>query len=161
VQIFVSGGLDEYELARLLAAGAPIDAAGVGTRLGVCDDTPYLDSVYKLVAYDGRPVMKFSVGKETLPGAKQVFRFAHLTDQIGLRHESVPDGATAILEPVMSRGRRLRPAPPLSTSRALFEHDLADLSESARDLSTTGLAAPTRSAALVELADSLRATAHV
>jgi nicotinate phosphoribosyltransferase len=32
VRIFVSGGLDEHDLARLVAAGAPIDGAGVGGR---------------------------------------------------------------------------------------------------------------------------------
>src|SRR5581483_9500660 len=32
-QIFASGGLDEYEIADLVAAGAPIDAYGVGTNM--------------------------------------------------------------------------------------------------------------------------------
>jgi hypothetical protein len=40
VRIFVSGGLDEHNLARFVAAGTPIDAAGVGTRLGVSADAP-------------------------------------------------------------------------------------------------------------------------
>src|SRR5665213_3388690 len=79
-RIFVSGGLDEYDLARFVAAGVPINAAGVGTHLGVSADAPYLDSAYKLVAYDGRPVAKLSPGKATLPGPKQVFRSAHLQD---------------------------------------------------------------------------------
>jgi nicotinate phosphoribosyltransferase len=38
--------------------------------MGVSADAPYLDSAYKLVAYDGRPVMKLSAGKTTWPGAK-------------------------------------------------------------------------------------------
>ena len=33
----------------------PIDAYGVGTEMGVSADAPYLDSAYKLAAYDGRP----------------------------------------------------------------------------------------------------------
>ena len=60
VRIFVSGGLDEYDLERLRNAHAPIDAAGIGTRMGVSSDAPSLDSAYKLVAYAGRPVCKLS-----------------------------------------------------------------------------------------------------
>ena len=71
-RIFASGGLDEYAIAGLAAAGAPIDAYGVGTKMGVSADAPYLDSAYKLAAYDGRPVMKLSAGKTSPPGAKQV-----------------------------------------------------------------------------------------
>ncbi|MGZ8585860.1 MAG: nicotinate phosphoribosyltransferase, partial [Actinomycetota bacterium] len=51
VRIFVSGGLDEVEVDRLVRAQAPIDAFGVGTRIGVSADAPTLDSAYKLVEY--------------------------------------------------------------------------------------------------------------
>jgi len=37
-----SGGLDEHAIAALVASRAPIDAYGVGTKMGVCADTPYL-----------------------------------------------------------------------------------------------------------------------
>ena len=47
---------------------APINAYGVGTKMGVSADAPFLDSAYKLVAYAGRPVMKLSPGKATVPG---------------------------------------------------------------------------------------------
>jgi nicotinate phosphoribosyltransferase len=60
VRIFASGGLDEHAIADLVARRAPIDAYGVGTKVGVSADAPYLDTAYKLVAYDGRPVMKLS-----------------------------------------------------------------------------------------------------
>src|SRR5438874_230481 len=58
VRVFASGGLDEYQIEALVAARAPIDAFGVGTLMGVSADAPYLDTVYKLVQYGGRPVMK-------------------------------------------------------------------------------------------------------
>lgn len=57
VEIFASGGLDEYDLERLRRDGVPVDAAGVGTKLGVSADAPYLDSAYKLVAYGDRPAV--------------------------------------------------------------------------------------------------------
>ena len=74
VRIFASGGLDEYQLDRLVRDGAPIDAFGVGTRMGVSADAPSLDSAYKLVEYAGRPMLKLSEDKATEPGRKQVFR---------------------------------------------------------------------------------------
>ena len=76
VRIFASGGLDEVEIDRLVRGGAPIDAFGVGTRMGVSADAPSLDSAYKLVEYDGRPILKLSEAKATEPGRKQVFRRA-------------------------------------------------------------------------------------
>ncbi len=110
VKIFVSGGLDEYRIADLLEAGAPIDAFGVGTKMGVSADAPYLDAAYKLVVYDGRPVTKLSTGKKTLTGQKQVFRFQeeHFErDLIGLREEEVPE-AVPLLEPAMKGGQKIR-----------------------------------------------------
>src|SRR5204862_3187582 len=90
VQIFASGSLDEYAIADLVTARAPIDAFGVGTKMGVSQDAPSLESVYKLVEYDGRPVMKLQTGKASSPGPKQVFRRAE-GDVIGLRDEPPPD----------------------------------------------------------------------
>jgi nicotinate phosphoribosyltransferase len=69
VSIFATGNLDEREISRLLAAGACIDGFGVGTRLGVSADAPSLDVVYKLVCFDGHPVMKLSPEKRTLPAS--------------------------------------------------------------------------------------------
>jgi nicotinate phosphoribosyltransferase len=72
--IFVSGGLDERAVAELLAVGAPIAGFGMGSKMGVSADAPFLDMAYKLVELDGRPVLKLSTGKATLPGRKQVWR---------------------------------------------------------------------------------------
>ena len=54
VGIFASSGLDEWEIAKLLDAGAPIDGFGVGTGMGVSDDAPALDIAYKLSEYPQR-----------------------------------------------------------------------------------------------------------
>ena len=96
--------------------GAPIDAYGVGTKMGVSADAPYLDSAYKLVAYGGRPVMKLSAGKVTRPGAKQVFR-GPAGDVLGLRGEPPPAGHQPLLRPVMRHGRRVAPAEPLAAAQ--------------------------------------------
>ena len=77
-KILASGDLDEYQIARIVAQGAPVDGFGVGTALSTSSDAPALGGVYKLVEVerDGvmAPVMKLSADKRTLPGCKQVWR---------------------------------------------------------------------------------------
>lgn len=134
-RIMASGGLDEHAIARLTAAGAPIDSYGVGTKMGVSADAPSLDTAYKLVEYAGRPVMKRSPGKATLPGAKQVHRneSAH-PDVLARRTEPPPRGYRPLLEPVMLAGERVGDGHEFADARARFEHDLDWLPHSARQL---------------------------
>ena len=110
IEIFASGGLDEYKIAELEAKRAPIDGYGVGSRLGTSADAPLADMAYKLVEYEGQPVLKLSTGKRTLVGAKQVWRRVgadgrYVEDLIALRDEPAP-GADWIplLRPVMRDG---------------------------------------------------------
>jgi nicotinate phosphoribosyltransferase len=109
VQIVASGGLDEYEIAKLLANGAPIDSFGVGTALGVSDDAPSLDIVYKLTEYAGTGRIKLSTDKPILPGRKQVFRQydagVAVRDMIAHIDEEHP--GRPLLAPVMRAGRRV------------------------------------------------------
>ena len=132
VTIVASGGLDEHDLARLLDAGAPIDVFGVGTRIGVSADAPTVDTVYKLVEYEGRPVMKLSTGKQTRPGTKQVYR-DDSGDLLALASELAP-GGTPLLVPVMAGGRRLAPTEPIAAAQARLAADLSALPEAARRL---------------------------
>lgn len=118
VKIFASGGLDEYRIRDLVKDGAPIDGFGVGTAMGVPDDAPHLDVAYKLCSYDGKPRMKLSTGKRSLPGFKQVFRQADggrlQGDVIALENEQM-DGEP-LLETVMRDGWRLH-EPDLEAAR--------------------------------------------
>ena len=132
-RIFASGSLDEYAIAGLAAAGAPIDAYGVGTKMGVSADAPYLDSAYKLAAYDGRPVMKLSAGKTSPPGAKQVYRGPD-GDVLALRDEPPPPGHQPLLVPVMRQGRRVSAPEPLAAAQQRCHADLAWLPPAARAL---------------------------
>jgi nicotinate phosphoribosyltransferase len=129
VKIVVSGGLDEHDVAALVAAGAPIDAFGVGTAMSVSADAPSLDLAYKLVSYAGRPRMKLSPGKLSLPGPKQVFRRTGgnivCGDVIGRRDEMLP--GTPLLAPVMRGGERLRPSLPLAQIRDHAKRQIAQL----------------------------------
>lgn len=135
VRIIVSGGLDEFDIERLVAEAAPVDAAGVGTRMGVSADAPYVDSVYKLVALDSRPVLKLSPGKSTLPLPKQVWRrFPIDRDWLAGREEAGPEGYEPLLLPVMRAGARLGPPATVEAARARLERDLGGLPAAARSL---------------------------
>ena len=81
-RIVASGDLDEFRVAELEEAAAPIDAYLVGTSLVTGSGHPTASVVYKLVAIaDGaspgaplRAVGKLSPGKTTVGGRKQVRR---------------------------------------------------------------------------------------
>jgi len=129
VRIMVSGGLDEDRIAALAGRGAPIDAYGVGSRMGVSWDAPSLDSAYKLVAVGDRLVAELSPGKVSLPGAKQVFRDMTATapDILALRAEPVPPGRRPLLQPVMLGGHRVRKEDPVEETRSARSRFLTDL----------------------------------
>jgi nicotinate phosphoribosyltransferase len=133
-RIFASGGLDEWEVDELVRGGAPVDAFGVGTQLGVSADAPYVDTVYKLVEFDGRPVLKLSSAKATAPGRKQVWR-GPKEDVLGLRGEAAPGpNHEPLLEPAMRAGRRLADPPSIADMRARFQRDLSALPHKAARL---------------------------
>jgi nicotinate phosphoribosyltransferase len=156
VKIIASGGLDEYEIDRLVQGGAPIDMFGVGTKVGVSADAPWSDMAYKLVSFDQRPVMKLSTGKAYLPWGKQVFRRqdpggTFSGDVIGLAEESQSD-ARPLLQPVMAQGRRTGRPPGLEESRQLLLRELGQLGQEYQRLTDPGQYPVEYSARLLELA---------
>ncbi|MGH7907086.1 MAG: nicotinate phosphoribosyltransferase [Candidatus Binataceae bacterium] len=149
VSIFASGNIDEYRIQELVAAGAPIDAFGVGTAMVVSQDAPALDVAYKLSEYNGKARLKTSENKLSLPGRKQVFRAYNriggfYTDLIGLEEEGIasvnaefspsPAETVMLLEHQMEGGRRLMPRPTLANARERFLRDFAVLDGRFKDL---------------------------
>lgn len=159
VRIIASGGLDEHAVARLVASGAPIDAFGVGTRVGVSADAPTLDSAYKLVEFDGAPVVKLSAEKESFPGRKQVFR-GDAGDVLGLRDESPPTGTRPLLVEAMRRGERVGGATTLRDAHARFAEDLRALPATARRLEAPSAPRAAISPALATLTERARIDAR-
>jgi nicotinate phosphoribosyltransferase len=119
-RIMASGDLDESKIETLVAAGAPIDAFGVGTELTTSADAPSIGAVYKVVAIgtagNVRYPVKSSPEKHTIPGAKQLFRLAD-HDVLGLATECVT-GSEALLQPVILGGKVVQPPPDAMAVRA-------------------------------------------
>jgi nicotinate phosphoribosyltransferase len=123
VFLALSGNLDEWKIRDIVAAGAPVTGFGVGTSLDTSGDAPSIDFAYKLQSYAGVPRRKRSPGKETWPGAKQVWRRygrdgRMAADRVTGADEAPPwEGAEPLLVPVMAAGRRVSPPEPLAEIR--------------------------------------------
>ncbi len=159
IQIVGSGGLDEFDLEELSRQDAPYNAYGVGTKMGVSGDAPWTDMAYKLVRYDGRPVLKLSPDKASLPDAKQVFRLTQTGrlhhDVIVLDEETIK-GAEPLLEPVMAGGKILKPLPGISEVRDRFLAEFVLLDDSHKSIYDPGVYPVEISARLRSLTDDLR-----
>jgi len=137
VKIMVSGDLDEYKIRDLVAAGAPIDAFGVGTQLSVSADAPALSAIYKMVELDiggiKRFTAKFSQDKASLPGAKQIFR--DVARDVVARSGECGRGE-ALMRPVMLGGQLIEPLPSLEQARERAARSVAALPPALRGLET-------------------------
>jgi nicotinate phosphoribosyltransferase len=141
VKIMATSDLNEYKILEFAAAGAPIDAFGVGTDLATSTDSPNLGVVYKLVELGGRYTAKFSEDKHTLPGAKQVFRLAD-HDCLACSWECIGCGpgepeAKALLRPIMLGGKLLEPLPGITAARQYAAESIKRLPMSIRSLFDT------------------------
>lgn len=137
VEIFASGGLDEWKIGELIERGAPIDGFGVGTGLGVSKDAPSLDIAYKLTAYGGKGRLKLAEGKSILPGRKQVFRSERdgvATRDVLARWDEEHEGRP-LLRRVMRNGRRTEAGrDDLATARSRAADEIAKLPKRIRAL---------------------------
>jgi nicotinate phosphoribosyltransferase len=155
VAIFVSGGLNEDSIHKLIADGAPIGGFGVGSSLTTSSDVPSLECAYKLQEYAGLARRKRAAGKTTWPGRKQVWRSygpdGRMSGDILSTENDVQDGQ-ALIRPVMRGGKRLSPPPTLAQVRDHAAQELARLPEPMRKLDPAA-SYPVRVAdALVDLA---------
>lgn len=138
IRIVGSGGLDEYDLEQLSERNAPFDSYGVGTKMGVSADAPWLDMAYKLVEYHGRPVLKLSTGKVSWPGRKQIYRISSQgrmqRDVVALRADEPPAGAEPLLRKVMQGGKRAGESQSLNQARARFLSEFEALPQAFKQL---------------------------
>jgi nicotinate phosphoribosyltransferase len=159
-KIFATSDLDEYRLAELMDAGAPLDAFGVGTRLATSADAPTLSAVYKLVELRrGKTLFyaaKFSDEKSTLPGAKQVYRFQD-HDVVALASEcNDPYKGEPLVRPVLMGGKLVEPLPATEQIRNWAQQAMEKLPADLRSLHPAPPYRVTFSTELQELAGNLR-----
>ena len=160
-RIFASGNLDEERLHELVAGGAPIDAFGVGTRMNVSADAPFLDCAYKLVEYAGQPRRKRSEGKATWPGRKQVFRGFDAQGRMcgdWLTLDGERTDGTPLLKPVLRGGRAVGSIASLDDLRLRAKEQLAALPAALCALPTAAPYSVVIAPALRALAATLDAT---
>jgi len=134
-KIMATGDLNEHKIQELMAARAPIDVFGVGTDLATSADAPSMGVVYKLVELEDaagrRYPVKLSHDKQTLPGAKQIFRSAD-HDVLARATEcyACAEGGAAceaLQRPVMIAGRQVESLPPVAEVRRYAAESLGRL----------------------------------
>lgn len=113
VKLIASGGIDEYEIARL---NPVVDAYGVGTAIA---NAPVLNFALDITEIEGRPMAK----RGKWSGAKDVLRCqacrATVVVPAGRPAGPCPCGGTreALLKPLLEGGRVVRDLPPPRTIR--------------------------------------------
>lgn len=141
-KIMVTGDLNEYKILELVKEHLPIDAFGVGTELATSADAPHISAVYKLVELSSgnsrRYTAKFSEDKQTMPGAKQVFRYGD-HDLVGRSGEcpDCPEDAQEVeplLRPVILDGELVVPLPDVHAARERSSESLKKMPTALRSL---------------------------
>jgi nicotinate phosphoribosyltransferase len=134
-KIMASGDLDEHRIRELAAAGAPIDAFGVGTQLATSADAPAMSAIYKLVEVEvcgiKRFTAKYSEEKASLPGAKQIFREK---ERDILARSGECGSGEALLRPIILSGRLIEPLHTLDQARQRAAESLARFPDRIRSL---------------------------
>jgi len=135
-KIMASGDLDEFKIQELVSAGAAIDAFGVGTELATSADAPSMGTIYKMVEIEGENTKRFtakrSADKASVPGAKQIFRYAD--HDLLTRSMECAGGAVALQHPVMLQGQLIQPLPGIHAARERARKMLRELPDAVRGL---------------------------
>jgi len=156
-RIMASGDLDEWKIRDLVRNGAPIDAFGVGTELAVSADAPAMGVAYKMVELDihgiKRFTAKYSDDKNTIPGAKQIFR--DVPRDVIARSGECGKGE-ALLRPVILAGRLIEPLASLEEARQRAADSIAAMSPALRALEVAEPRAIVHSRELRELIEQTR-----
>jgi nicotinate phosphoribosyltransferase len=161
-KVLVSGDIDEFRIADLLQAGAPIAGFGVGGNLAVGLGTVssgtvggVLGAVYKLVWYEGvsDPArIKLAGEKSTWPGRKLVYRIGEFEeDVIQLDDEPAPGNGTSLLQPAIRDGEIAADLPSVQDIQIRALANVRDLPERYRTLHDPARYPVRRSAGILEL----------
>ena len=134
VKIMAATNLDEYKIKELLDRKAPIDLFIVATEYTTVSDSPNLEVVYKVAEIRNgknvRHTAKLTLGKESYPGRKQVFREfkqgKFVRDTIGLENENYGE---PLLKKIMHKGKLINKLPSLNKIQKYFDKQLLTVPE--------------------------------
>ncbi|MDD5031769.1 MAG: nicotinate phosphoribosyltransferase [Patescibacteria group bacterium] len=139
-KIAVASNLDEYKIEKFIKSNIPADMILLVTEVVTSADSPRLEMVYKIAQIeDGSSVSytaKFSPGKLSLPGKKQVFRQLENNfvkeDIIGLENEKL---GKPLLVPIFRKGRLVYKIPTIEQRRKYTMSQLSLLPERYKNIS--------------------------
>lgn len=139
VKISVASNLNEYKIDEMMKKGIPADHFLVVTEVITSADSPTLETVYKICMLEKKGEItytaKFSPGKLSLPGKKQVFRVFEdgkiKKDIIGLEEEKLGE---PLLIPVIKKGKQIYKIPSLKEYSIYTTKQLSTLSGSYKDI---------------------------
>ena len=139
VLIVASSDLNEHKIKEIIDKEAPIDAFGVGTELATSRDDPTISGVYKLIEYNGKPKIKISEEKLTLPGIKQVYRIydndgKFKTDVLSLENEPPPSNSESLLFQIVKNGELMKELPKLDDIQKFYLENIKKLPDSYKKL---------------------------
>ncbi|MFX1600794.1 MAG: nicotinate phosphoribosyltransferase [Promethearchaeota archaeon] len=139
VLIVASSDLNEYKIKEIIEKNAPIDAFGVGTELATSRDDPTISGVYKLIEYNGNPIIKISEEKLTYPGIKQVHRMYDKNgmfkeDVLSLEYEPAPSKSEPLLFQIMKNGELIKELPKLDDIQNFYLDNIKRLPNSYKSL---------------------------
>jgi nicotinate phosphoribosyltransferase len=142
VGITAISNLDEYKIKELIEKGTNYQFYGAATEVVTSSDCPKIEIVYKLAEIkegnEWKPKAKFSPGKISYGGRKQVFRQSFnekfIRDIIGLEGEDIK--GERLLEPFIIEGKLMHNLPELKEIRMhtlgqyeKFDEKLFDISK--------------------------------
>ncbi|MBI4980984.1 nicotinate phosphoribosyltransferase [Candidatus Woesearchaeota archaeon] len=134
VKITVASNLDEYKIKELNDRKIPADAFLIATEAIAVPDAPKLETVYKLAELREdtkiKYCAKFSPGKESYPGRKQVFRVKKkgIFEKDIIGHEDENLGEPILVE-VVRNGEVVYDLPSLDEIKSYVKTQLAQLPE--------------------------------
>jgi len=160
-KIAVSSNLDEYKISKFIKAGIPADMFLLVTEIVTSADAPKLETVYKVAQIEEgssvRYTAKFSPGKLSLPGKKQIYRRLKGgkidKDIIGLDDEKL---GQPLLVPIFKKGKLVYQTPSIEERRNYTTKQLSQLPSKLKDIFNDHKAPLEISAKIKELLEMVR-----
>lgn len=138
-KIAVASNLDEYKIAKFIKNGIPADMFLLVTEVVTSADAPKIEMVYKIAQIENgssiRYTAKFSPGKLSLPGKKQVYRKLRNgvveKDIVGLENEKL---GKPLLIPIFEKGKLVYKIPSMEEHKKYMMNQLSILPEKLKNI---------------------------